>query len=153
MKGSQVAAIAVRMATAVVFIVNVQCALSFVLQPAAFTDSFELASAGVAGDVAVRGLGVAFLMWNTTYPAVIVDPRRFRVLHIVVLAQQIIGLVGELIIRLTLPPGAINLTASIDRFIAFDAFGLVIMASTLAVLIIADRRTKQQAAINIQTNL
>ncbi len=38
MKGSQVAAIAVRMATAVVFIVNVQCALSFVLQPV-LTDS------------------------------------------------------------------------------------------------------------------
>ena len=153
MKGSQVAAIAARMATAVVFIVNVQCALSFVLQPASFTSSFELTGTGIAGEVAVRGLGVAFLMWNATYPAVIVDPRRFRALHVVVLAQQVIGLAGESMIRLTLPPESTDLTGSIDRFIAFDAFGLVLMASTLAVLIIADRHAEQQAAVNIRAKI
>lgn len=30
-----------------------------------------------AGAAAVQGLGVAFLMWNATYPAVIVSPRAF----------------------------------------------------------------------------
>ena len=125
------AAWAVRLAFAFVFAANVQCALSFVLQPAAFAPAYELS--GVAGSVAVQGLGVAFLMWNATYPAVIASPHRFRPLSIVVLVQQAIGLVGESWIRLSLPDGHTVLAANIERFIAFDAFGLVLMAATLGV--------------------
>ncbi|MEG0016112.1 MAG: hypothetical protein RR747_05990 [Gordonibacter sp.] len=151
MKGTQAAAIAARVAVAAVFIVNVQCALSFVLQPAAFAGSFELAGAGIAGETAVRGLGVAFLMWNATYPAVIASPRRFRALYVVVLVQQAIGLVGESMIRLGLPAGHAGLAASIDQFVAFDAAGLVFMAGTFAALLVADRRTARCATADIRS--
>lgn len=125
-----VPAVAARIAVALVFALNVQCALQFVLWPGAFAGAYELS--GVAGEAAVRGLGVAFLMWNATYPAVIASPRRFRTLYVVVLAQQAIGLVGETAILLGLPGGHEVLAASILRFIAFDAAGLVLMAAAFA---------------------
>ena len=114
-----VPAVAARIAVALVFALNVQCALQFVLWPEAFAGAYELS--GVAGEAAVRGLGVAFLMWNATYPPVIASPRRFRALYVVVLVQQAIGLVGETAILLGLPGGHEVLAASILRFIAFDA--------------------------------
>lgn len=125
-----VPAVAARIAVALVFALNVQCALQFVLWPEAFAGAYELS--GVAGEAAVRGLGVAFLMWNATYPAVIASPRRFRALYVVVLVQQAIGLVGETAILLGLPGGHEVLAASILRFIAFDAAGLILMAAAFA---------------------
>ncbi len=92
------------------------------------------------GAAAVQGLGVAFLMWNATYPAVIVSPRRFRALGVVVIVQQFVGLVGETWILATLPAGHALLSASIERFIAFDALGLVLMAVSFGWLAASDRR-------------
>lgn len=131
-------AIAARIAVAIVFLLNVQCALQFALWPAAFAGAYELS--GVAGEAAVRGLGVAFLMWNVTYPAVIASPRRFRALYVVVLAQQAIGLAGESAILLSLPAGHDVLAASILRFIAFDAAGLALMAAAFVWLTASARR-------------
>ena len=59
-RGQRAAGIAARVAVALVFAVNVQCAASFVLWPEAFAGGFELA--GVPGAAAVRGLGVVFVM-------------------------------------------------------------------------------------------
>lgn len=132
-----VPAIAARIAVAIVFALNVQCALQFVLWPDAFAGAYELSR--VAGEAAVRGLGVAFLMWNATYPAVIASPQRFQALYAVVLAQQTIGLVGETAILLGLPAGHDVLAASILRFIAFDAGGLVLMAAAFAWMLIRGR--------------
>ena len=53
-------------------------------------------------------------------------------LYVVVLVQQAIGLVGETAILLGLPGGHKMLAASILRFIAFDAAGLVLMAAAFA---------------------
>lgn len=127
-----------RVAFAAVFVVNVQCALSFVLWPGDFAAAYELA--GVPGEAAVRGLGIAFLMWNATYPAFIYAPMRFRALGWVVLAQQAIGLVGESLLFASLPPGHEVLAASIMRFIAFDGAGLVLMSVAFACTLIADKR-------------
>ena len=91
----------VRLCFAFVFVVNVQCALGFALTPEAYMGAYELA--GVPGRVATQGIGIAFLMWNCTYPPVIWQPCRHRALAGVVLAQQIVGLVGESLIRATLP--------------------------------------------------
>lgn len=132
-------AIAARIAVALVFALNVQCALQFVLWPASFASAYELS--GVAGEAAVRGLGVAFLMWNATHPAVIASPRRFRSLYVVVIAQQTIGLIGESAILLSLPAGHEILAESIQRFIAFDATGLVIMVAAF-VWLCADSRER-----------
>ena len=138
------AAWGMRVAFLLVFVVNVQCALQFVLWPDAYAGAYELS--GVAGAVAVQGIGVAFLMWNVTYPAVVVAPRRFRALAVVVLVQQAVGLVGETLILLSLPTGHETLAASIGRFIAFDAAGLVLMAVTFIWLLAAEHRAASAAA-------
>lgn len=141
---SRAAGAVARIAFALVFVVNVQCAVSFVLFPSGYAPQFELD--GVSGAVAVQGLGVAFLMWNATYPAVIANPRRFRALGAVVLAQQAIGLAGESWIRAALPAGHELLSASIERFIAFDAFGLLVMTAAFAWLALTDRRDARSFA-------
>ena len=133
-----VPAVVARIAVAAVFALNVQCALQFLLWPAAFAGAYELS--GVAGETAVRGLGVAFLMWNATYPAVIASPRRFRSLYAVVLAQHAIGLAGETAILLGLPAGHGALAGSIARFIAFDAAGLAVMLAAFLWLAASARR-------------
>ncbi len=77
----------------------------------------------------MRGMGVAFLMWNATYPAFIVRPYRFKPLGAVVLVQQAIGFLGEAFILLSLPGQEFELlSASILRFMAFDGAGLALMA-------------------------
>ena len=121
-----------RAAVLAVFCLNVQCALQFVLWPGRFAGAYELS--GAAGEAAVRGLGVAFLMWNATYPPVIAAPSRHRALYLVVLAQQAIGLLGETLILLGLPEGHGILAASLLRFILFDGGGLVLMAGAYLLL-------------------
>lgn len=131
--GVRAAIWACRAAFALVFAVNVHCALSFAVDPASYAGGFELT--GVAGEAATRGMGVAFLMWNCTYPLVIWKPQRHITLAGVVLAQQVVGLIGESAIRATLPAGHDLLASSIDLFIAFDAVGLLLMGVSLAVFL------------------
>lgn len=123
-----------RVAFLAVFIVNVQCALQFVIAPEQSAAAYELA--GVAGEAAVRGIGIAFLMWNATYPAFIAAPRRFKVLGWVILVQQAIGLIGETVLCFGLPEGHTVLAASVLRFVAFDGAGLVLMAVAFACLLV-----------------
>ena len=59
-------------------------------------------------------------------------PDRYRVLFGVVLAQQTIGLVGESMLFVGLGPGLEQLSASVMRFIMFDAAGLVALAVAFA---------------------
>ena len=109
---------------AIVFIMNVMCALQFILTPASYVEAYSLEGQGAVA--AVQGFGVCFLMWNATYPAVIVRPTNNRVLFVVVLVQQAIGLVGESLIR-TGVDSSTAAYASITRFIVFDAIGLVLL--------------------------
>ena len=140
---SRAAIWATRIAFALVFIVNVQCALSFALWPGNFVEAYELSDAGVAGEAAICGIGIAFLMWNVTYPPFIAKPARFSVLGWIILAQQAVGFVGESALLFTLPAGHELLASSLTRFIAFDSAGLVIMAATFIWLLIAARRENQ----------
>lgn len=121
-----------RIAVGAVFAVNVWCALVFIFQPDVYASGFELQ--GIAGNVMVQGMGILFLMWNATYPPVILDPRKFRALFIVLLVQQLIGVAGETWLWLNLPQGHANLAASGLRFIVFDAAGLVVMSLAYALL-------------------
>ena len=122
----------VRLAVAAVLAVNLDCAFSFIVRPDRYAGGFELT--GIPGEVAVRGLGIAFLMWNATYPLVVWQPRRYRTLFGVVLAQQAIGLIGESWLLLTIPAGHEALAGSITRFIAFDGVGLVLMLGAYVLL-------------------
>ena len=114
-----------RALVALVFVINVQCALQFVLWPSAYTAAYQLE--GISAEAVVRSIGICFLMWNATYPPVIVRPFKYRVLFGVVIAQQVIGLVGESLLLATLGPDLPILASSVIRFIAFDAAGLVVL--------------------------
>lgn len=119
-----------RVLVAAVFAVNVQCAVQFIVWPGAFAGAYQLE--GAPAEAVVRSVGICFLMWNATYPPVIARPSRFRVLFGVVIAQQVIGLVGESVLAAGLRPELATLQASILRFIAFDAAGLVLLAFAFA---------------------
>lgn len=132
----------VRAAFSIVFFWNVQCALQFVFTPDAYCASFLLET-DVAGRVAVQGMGIAFLMWNATYPAFIFNPARFRVLGWVILIQQLIGLVGESAILAEIGTTYSVLALSIFRFVLFDAAGLVLMAIPFVILIVRCARMRK----------
>lgn len=121
-----------RLAFALPFAWNLQCIITMFADPTSSAASFHLS--GDPGTIAIQGLAVAFLMWNATYPPVICAPRRFKTLGIIVAIQQVIGLVGETTIYLTLPAGETLIAESIGRFMLFDAAGLVLMAIALVLL-------------------
>lgn len=127
-----------RAAVLIVLCWNLDCALSFLLQPEGYLSAYELN--GASGIAAIQGIAVAFLMWNATYPLVIISPLRFKALYAVVVAQQIIGLIGESCILASLDATHATLAASLTRFIAFDAAGLVIMALAFVALLLSARR-------------
>ncbi|MCI9128869.1 MAG: hypothetical protein HFJ65_00910 [Eggerthellaceae bacterium] len=127
-----------RVCYAIVFGWNVLCAFQFAFAPEAFAGAYQLE--GVAAETAVRGIGVAFLMWNATYPAFLVSPERFKALGVVILVQQVIGLVGEVLIWCSLPQGYELLASSIMRFVAFDGAGLILMGISYAFFFSSLRR-------------
>jgi hypothetical protein len=134
---SLIVAWVVRLVVGAVFLMNVGCGLSFLAWPDRYAAGFEIG--GVPGFALVRGLGILFLMWNATYPPVILQPGRTRALFAVVLVQQVIGLAGEIWIWLALPAGHAALQATGLRFILFDGIGLLGMVAAFW-LLKTDRR-------------
>lgn len=130
MNGANIRTWVARVLVALVFIVNVQCAVQFIAWPGAYVGAYQVE--GTSAEAMVQTVGICFLMWNATYPPVIAQPKRYRVLFGVVLAQQLIGLAGESLLLASLQPGLSTLAASITRFIAFDAAGLVLLAVAFA---------------------
>lgn len=122
-----------------VFLLNIQCAIQFIVTPDLYLTAYELH--GQAGKVALQGLGVAFLMWNATYPFFIYKPEKYRIIGIVILMQQAIGLVGETAILLGLQSGHEMLYASILRFIVFDGIGLLLMSISFVILLVSPKST------------
>ena len=122
-----------RVVFGLVFIINVQCALQFVFTPDVYVGAYELE--GIAGTIALQGIGIAFLMWNVTYPFFIAHPIKWCIVGIIILFQQAIGLIGESLLLACLPSGHEILASSIQRFIFFDGMGLLVMAAAYFVLI------------------
>ena len=139
---------AVRLCFAVVFAWNVLCALQFLIAPDDYLGAYQLAEAGAAGSAAIRGLGVAFLMWNATYPAFLWRPCRYGVLGFVIVVQQAIGLAGEMIVLGSLEgaPVLTTLAGSVMRFVAFDFAGLIIMVISFAALRFARHKQGERNA-------
>ncbi len=104
---------------------NIQAGIVFLVSPQAFVGAYELS--GAAGEAAVRGVGVLFLMWNVPYLFAAFDPIRFRLALTFALLMQLTGLVGENYILSTLTSDHAVLRESILRFIAFDGAGLVLL--------------------------
>ncbi|MGV8083997.1 MAG: hypothetical protein AB2L09_10255 [Coriobacteriia bacterium] len=134
-----------RLTVALVFYINVRCAIEFLVSPASYAGGFEIG--GMHGQLVVESLGILFLMWNATYPLVIISPRRYLALYAVVLVQQLIGLIGEAWIFLRLPDGHPALAATLTRFIASDAFGLAIMAIGFVLVAVSKRRARAPQAL------
>lgn len=132
-KSSKQALWCARIVFGLVFVVNVQCALQFVFIPDAYVGAYELE--GIAGTIALQGMGIAFLMWNVTYPFFIAHPIKWRIVGVIILFQQAIGLVGESLLLACLPNGHEILANSIQRFIFFDGIGLLVMAAAYFILI------------------
>jgi len=122
-----------RAAVGSVWAVNLNAALAFLTQPERYAAGFELS--GVAGEAVVQAFGILFLMWNATYPPVILHPRAHPGLFRIVLIQQFIGIAGETWIWLGLPAGHPALRETGLRFIAFDGLGLLVMALAFAMLL------------------
>jgi hypothetical protein len=116
-----------RLLIGLVTVWNLQAALTFILWPGRYAPGFELT--GIPGAVAVRGTGILFLMWNVPYLVALWHPHKYRLALGLALVMQLIGLVGETSILFTLPNGHALLSASITRFIAFDASGLVLLVA------------------------
>ena len=110
-----------------VFLVNVQCALVFLIWPEKYTPGFELS--GVPGEAMLRGLGVLFLMWNVPYAVALWNPIRYRLALWMAIAMQAIGVAGETLIAISLPGQHILIRASISRFVVFDAAGLLMLVA------------------------
>jgi hypothetical protein len=104
---------------------NLQAALTFWLWPAAYAPGFELS--GVPGAVAVRGVGLLFLMWNLPYLAALWQPQKNLLALKLALAMQLTGLAGESWLFAGLTTEHAQLQSSILRFITFDAVGLILL--------------------------
>lgn len=115
-----------RALVAAVFAMNVQCALQFIVAPAAYAPAYQVEGPGALAFV--QTVGILFLMWNAAYLPVIAQPGRHRACFAVILAQQVLGLAGETALRAGMGPDLAALSASIARFTAFDAAGLVLLA-------------------------
>ncbi len=107
----------------IVILWNVQCAVVFLIWPERFAPGFQLA--GAAGEAMVQGMGVLFLMWNVPYAVALWNPVRYRISLYEAVVMQAIGLVGEILILVSLPQGYALAAQSITRFIYFDGAGLV----------------------------
>jgi len=116
----------IRLLIGIVTAWNLQAAFTFIFAPSGFVRAYELS--GTAGEAAIRGFGILFLMWNVPYLFAVKDPIRYQLALTFALLMQFIGLIGETYIYFTLPADHAMLENSILRFIVFDGAGLVLLA-------------------------
>lgn len=114
-----------RVLIGVVLLVNVGCALGFLIRPGAYTAGFELS--GEVGEGVLRGMGVLFLMWNVPYAAALWHPLRNKISLYEAVVMQAIGLIGETFIYASLQEAHPIVGSSLARFMAFDTLGLFLL--------------------------
>lgn len=108
---------------------NFQAALQFMFAPGGFVNAFDLS--GAAGTLAIQSMGILFLMWCIPYIFAAIHPIRHRVSLIEAVIMQAIGLIGEGILFYNLPSGMQNTPLSLQRFMIFDATGLIFLLAAL----------------------
>ena len=116
---------------------NLQAAFAFIFSPSRFVHAYELS--GTAGEAAIRGFGLLFLMWNVPYLFAVKDPVRYQLALTFALLMQGVGLIGETYILSTLTVDHTLLRNSILRFIIFDGVGLILLA--IARLLMQDKKS------------
>ncbi|MEN6408649.1 MAG: hypothetical protein ABFD44_02935 [Anaerolineaceae bacterium] len=115
-----------RLLIGIVAILNLQCALAFLLSPDRYLTGFDLT--GFPGRLSIQGMGLLFVMWNVPYLFAIWHPLVHRVSLIEAIIMQAIGLMVESILYLQIPSANPAISVSVQRFIGFDASGLVLLA-------------------------
>ena len=125
MHSNRLAITSTRILVGLVFLWNVQCAVTFLLWPERYAPSFELT--GAVGNAMIQGLGVLFLMWNVPYAVALWHPFRYYISLYEALVMQTIGLLGESAIYLGIPFAHETARGSVIRFILFDAVGLLLL--------------------------
>jgi hypothetical protein len=120
---------------ALVFVLffNLQCALCFLISPSYYATAFELY--GIPGDTAVQGFGLLFVMWSIPYVFALSNPLKHRISYLQAVMMQATGLIGEIIITETIPEIHTILLTSLQRFIVFDALGLILLVIGFITLI------------------
>jgi hypothetical protein len=118
-----------RLLIAIVIAWNLLTAFYFLVDPDAYVSAFELS--GVPGSAVLRSVAVLFVMWNVPYLVAFWQPSRYRLSLWEALAMQALGVLGEIFILFTLPPGHTLLVDSLLRFITFDAIGLPALGAAL----------------------
>jgi hypothetical protein len=104
---------------------NLQCSFAFLINPDRYAPSFDLYEP--TGMYLIQGLGLLFLMWNVPYLVALLDPIRHSTSLIEAFIMQTVGVAGESLLMLNVPPEYRNLHASVIRFILFDGVGLVFL--------------------------
>ena len=122
-----------RLFIGIVTLLNLQAALLFMLVPYRFVSSFELT--GETGKAVIQALGLLFLMWNVPYIFALINPIKNRTSLIQANIMQAIGVIGETGILTTLQGSHPILSASVTRFIIFDASGLALLLIALLIII------------------
>ena len=125
-----------RVLIGLVLLSNLQCALVFLWHPERYMAGFGLS--GEAGMGMLRAMGLLFVMWNVPYAFALSHPLKHRVSLIEALIMQAIGLLGETLILLTGDFQDALIRASVMRFIAFDAAGLLLLG--LAYLLVRGKK-------------
>jgi hypothetical protein len=131
---------------------SLQAAFSFILSPDRFMYAYELS--GAAGEAAVRGAGILFLMWNVPYLFALLDPIRYRLALYFAVLVQLIGLIGGIYIFSTLPVELEILINTILRFIIFSGTGLLLIG--IAYFLVRDSlpyQYGQNLGINARLNM
>ncbi len=108
-----------------VLAMNLQCALTYIFNPLPYVAPFELS--GEPGRAAVIGIGILFVMWQVPYAFALVHPLRNHRSLVEAVIMQAIGLLGETLLLRSIPSAHLILSASILRFIIFDAAGLLLL--------------------------
>lgn len=104
---------------------NLQCAVSFLINPAGFAPEFELS--GIPGKNVISSLGILFIMWNIPYLFALLDPVKNRVSLLQTVLMQAVGFLGESILWINTDPVHWVMRASIFRFMVFDGGGLLLL--------------------------
>jgi len=111
---------------------NLLCAIQFLLYAPDYAPSFDLPF-GETGMAVIQSLGILFLMWNIPYIFALLNPTKWFIALISAVLMQFTGLIGEIWIKSQLINPQ-NMAASIQRFILFDAIGLVLLMSAMGLV-------------------
>jgi hypothetical protein len=112
-----------RILIGLVIFFNLESAFVFLLNPQDYVSGFGLQ--GDTGNLAIRGIGLLFVMWNIPYLVAFAHPAIHRISLLEAIAMQAIGLIGETILCLSLSPELAAVQNSLTRFIGFDGAGLI----------------------------